>query len=66
MKDKEKSTLALYFVWAAYRLMHETGPFKLELYSGHGAQQIFAYHSCADLEEDLEIISAWIGSKEIG
>jgi len=65
MRDRDKSTLALYFVWAAYRNLQCNAPYKMEVFSAHNAKQYFSYDSLEDLEADLDIINAFVSSREI-
>lgn len=64
LRDNEKSTLGLPYVFAVYRLSAFQWPFKLEVYSGHGAHQVFEYKNLDDLDIDLDCISEWIASRD--
>lgn len=69
MQDREKATLALYFVYVAYQHLKYNGKerdgYRLMVFTKEGHEQYFQYDVEEKLHEDLDMITKWINSREI-
>ena len=70
LRDREKSVIALHFIYVAYRTVGHTStgggkhPYRMEVHSAN-EHQYFHYSSEIELNDDLKMINKWILSREI-